>query len=92
MSKSLLQAISILKGVQQGSGAAAGVGAAPRKRHRNSSSLSKPVLMKPEEAVTHVSPTLHSSSIPADEDRDDSMEWPPSGPLTFHRWHVLVER
>ncbi|KAL0055738.1 hypothetical protein WJX82_003952 [Trebouxia sp. C0006] len=88
----LAKAISILKGVQQGSGAAAGVGAAPRKRHRNSSSLSKPVLMKPEEAVTHVSPTLHSSSIPADEDRDDSMEWPPSGPFTFHRWHVLVER
>ncbi len=92
MSKSFLQAISILKGVQQGSGLGAGAGAAPRKRHRNSSSLSKPALLKPEEAVIHASPTLHSSSIPADEDRDDSMDWPPSGPFTFHRWHVLVER
>ncbi len=82
--------MGILKGVEQGS--AAGPALGPRKRHRNSNSPAKATSLKTDEVVNHVSPTLQSSSIPAEDNGDDGLDWPTSGPFTFHRWHVLVEK
>lgn len=86
--------MGILKGVQQGVaiGAGPGVVPAPKKRHRNGHSPALPTSVKPEEFSGHASPTLHSSCIPDGEGGVDTMDWPPSGPYTLHRWHLLVER
>ena len=45
------------------------------------------------EELEHVSADLINSTNAADvEERDDLLDWPTSGPFTFQRWHVLIEK
>lgn len=79
------QAIATLNGVQQSlSGTAPGA----KKRTRHSSNPSK---TKSEDLAKHSFPTLQSSSM-AEHESDDSLDWPTTGPFTYHRWHVMIER
>lgn len=81
----VLQAMAILNGVERSlSGAAPGA----KKRTRHGSSPSK---MTCEDMAKHSFPTLKSSSL-AEHEPDDSLDWPTTGPFTYHRWHVMIER
>ena len=84
----VLQAMNTLKGVEQTSTSVVSGG---RKRTRPSNSPPKIVSVKSEDLVKHTSPTLLSSSA-AELDATDSLDWPTTGPFTYHRWHVMVER
>ena len=84
----MLQAVSILKGVEQTSSS---IASAAKKRTRPSNSPPKMVSVKSEDLIKHTSPTLQSSSA-VELEAVDSLEWPTTGPFTYHRWHVMVER
>ena len=77
--------MATLNGVQRSmSGPAPGA----KKRTRHGSSPSK---TNPEDLAKHSFPTLQSSST-AEHESDDSLDWPSTGPFTYHRWHVMIER
>lgn len=77
--------MAILNGVERSlSGAAPGA----KKRTRHGSSPSK---MTSEDMAKHSFPTLKSSSM-TEHEPDDSLDWPTTGPFTYHRWHVMIER
>ena len=82
---SVPQAMATLNGVKQSmSGAASGA----KKRTRHSSSPSK---TNSEDLAKQSFPTLQSSSM-AEHESNDSLDWPTTGPFTYHRWHVMIER
>ena len=85
---SVLQAMAILNGVER---SLSGSGPGARKRTRHSNSPSKMAVATSEDLAKHSSPTLQSSSM-AEHDSDDSLDWPTTGPFSYHRWHVMVER
>ena len=65
-----------------------GVAPGAKKRTRHSCSPSKTTS---EDLAKHSFPTLQSSSM-AEHESDDSLDWPTTGPFTYHRWHVMIER
>ncbi|KAL3140210.1 hypothetical protein ABBQ38_004485 [Trebouxia sp. C0009 RCD-2024] len=84
----LPKAMAILSGVERStSGPLPGA----NKRTRHSNSPNKTAAGACEDLAKHCSPTLQSSSL-AQQDADDSLDWPSSGPFTYHRWHLMVER
>lgn len=80
--------MAILSGVERStSGPLPGA----NKRTRHSNTPNKMAAGACENLAKHCSPTLQSSSL-AEHDADDSLNWPSSGPFTYHRWHLMVER
>ena len=91
-----MQAMAILKEVDQETGQAPAAKIGHRKRDRSSSSLAKmlPVACKVEDVCmsSQLFPTSSSAVSPGEESRASGLDWPSSGPFTYQRWLVLIEQ